>query len=417
MRIAYVTTDPGVPAFGTKGASSHVQAMLRAFGRLGHEVVLFARPGGSAPLDLRFVERVDLPRLPGGRLVAAELERWRLRDNEAVAATLARAGTLHAVYERHALFAFAAMEHARAAGIPGLLEVNAPLVEEQARHRTLVDRGAAERAAARAFDAASALLAVSRPLADWLAPRTADPARIHVLANGVDLERFRTGARRAIARAAADARANDGAATQPFTIGFVGSLRPWHGLEPLADAFARVRDVAPRARLCIVGDGPGRAALEQRLAACGHAKAAYFVGAVPPEDVPRWLASFDAAVAPYPQLDDFYFSPLKLYEYMAAGLPVVASAIGQIREVIDDGVDGLLVPPGDVEATARALLRLERDAALGARLGAHARAKVADCDWVDVARRALALADAPADAARSVGRASTAASATARSTA
>lgn len=104
--------------------------------------------------------------------------------------------------------------------------------------------------------------------------------------------------------------------------------------------------------------------------------AVHFTGAVCPDIVPDWLAQMDVAVAPYPQSEDFYFSPLKVYEYMAAGLPVIASNIGQIPDVIEDRVNGLLVPPGDIAALANALEHLWRSPLLRHRLGDSARSKI-----------------------------------------
>jgi len=380
MRIAYVCTDPGVPTFGTKGASNHVQAMLRALLELDHDVVLLARRlGGDPPPELERVEVIELGKSPSGKRDGAAREAWLLEANTTLDAALAQCESLDLVYERHALFSHAAMEHAAARGIPGLLEVNAPLVEEQEKHRSLSNRAAAEESALRAWNAATAVLAVSSPLASWLQEQVEHPERVHVVPNGVDLGRF-------------GSCATGPPAPKPFTAGFVGSLRPWHGLDTLAEAFALLRRDWPEARLRIVGDGPGREALEQQLAELGALEATEFSGAIRQEEVPAVLAGLDAALAPYPALDDFYFSPLKLYEYMAAGCPVIASSIGQVADVVDHEVDGILVPPGDARATADWLLKLARSPELRKRLGTAARAKMAGRDWVDVARRVLGLA-------------------------
>jgi ATP-binding cassette subfamily B protein len=121
--------------------------------------------------------------------------------------------------------------------------------------------------------------------------------------------------------------------------------------------------------------------------------------------VPGWLASMDVAVAPYPDLPDFYFSPLKVYEYMAAGLPVVASAIGQIPDVVGHEQNGLLVEPGSVDDLAAALLRLAQDPGLGVRLGTAAAETVrAEHTWDAVAARILALAVAPAPSSSKMSR-------------
>ena len=129
------------------------------------------------------------------------------------------------------------------------------------------------------------------------------------------------------------------------------------------------------------------------VAARGLREAALFTGAVAPHQVPGLLASMDVAVAPYPKLANFYFSPLKVYEYMAAGLPVVASRIGQLTQVLRHEETGLLCPPGDAAALAAALERLRCDPALRKRLGAAARATaLKKHTWDAVARRILSLA-------------------------
>jgi len=144
-----------------------------------------------------------------------------------------------------------------------------------------------------------------------------------------------------------------------------------------------------------VGEGPERQRLEENLCHRGLSEAAHLTGAVPPDEVPRLLSGMDAAVAPYPKLHRFYFSPLKVYEYMAAGLPVVASRLGQLEGLIRHGVNGLLCPPGDAEALADTLARLRADAGLRIRLGQTARATVLrQHTWEAAVRRILRLAEA-----------------------
>src|SRR5207253_6102752 len=108
---------------------------------------------------------------------------------------------------------------------------------------------------------------------------------------------------------------------------------------------------------------------------------AVFTGSVPHEDVAELIRLFDVALAPYPTLDHaFYFSPLKLFEYMACGVPVVAAEIGQIAEVVRDGETGLLYPPGDADAFVAACDRLLADPPLRRRVGEAAAEEVATRD-------------------------------------
>jgi len=319
MRVAYVCADVGVPVFGQKGCSVHVQEVVAALRRTGAAVDLFAaRLDGAAPPPLRDVTVEPLPCPRQGD--AAERERAALAANAALESALARRGPFDVVYERYSLWSFAGMEHARDAGAAGLLEVNAPLVEEQAAHRRLVDRELAERVAGRAFAAASALLAVSDSLARRLEHHPAALGRVHVVPNAVDPQRF-----------PADLPPTRPAGEGVLTVGFLGSLKPWHGLAALAEAFALLHERRPASRLLVVGDGPERAAFESALARRGVREAAELTGAVSPDAVPGLLASMDIAVAPYPPQPGFYFSPLKVYERPACRWWPAASARSRKR--------------------------------------------------------------------------------------
>lgn len=378
MRLAYVCTDPGVPVFGSKGGSIHVQEVLRALLARGVEVVLFARRiGGEAPRGLESIKVRRLARAPSGQ--HEERERFLLSANAELDGLLRAEGGIDIVYERHALWSYSAMEFAAEQGVPGLLEVNAPLVEEQARFRKLFLADEAAAAAQRCFDSAGALLAVSRPLAAWLSDRTACPARVHVVPNGVDTSRFGPGIVPALP--CADA----------VTLGFLGSLRPWHGVEQLVDGFLRLREEGLPVRLLVVGDGPMLESISEQCASAGDS--AILTGSVDPDRVPGLLASMDIAVAPYPEMESFYFSPLKLYEYMAAGKAIVASAVGQIEEVIEHEVTGLLSEPDSSESLLDALRSLVIDPGLRRRLGESARSvALRKHSWAEVGGRILSLA-------------------------
>src|SRR5680860_73244 len=128
--------------------------------------------------------------------------------------------------------------------------------------------------------------------------------------------------------------------------------------------------------LLIIGDGPERERLEALVIEESLSSSTRFTGMIPHDEMPSHIAAMDVAVAPYDETPDFYFSPLKLFEYMAAGKPIVAAAIGQIADCIRDGQTGLLYPPGDGYALMLAIERMLADRQRAVILGQTAQEAV-----------------------------------------
>lgn len=373
MRVAYVCADPGVPVFGTKGSSVHVQEIVRAWRRAGADVTVYCtRAGSDRPADLADLTVVELPTRPVDLEKPGSGEERERAIGEAAAAlseAVVRDGC-DVVYERYSLFSDALAAAVESLRVPSALEVNAPLIEEQQQYRRLFDVRLAETVLCRNAQAADTVACVSEPVVRWVEHRVPG-AKTLLAPNGVNTERIgpRPRGRRHPRR---------------LTVAFVGTLKPWHGVPALLTAVRLANREAGAGPLAgggerwtvgIIGDGPGRKDLERAAVALGVE--AEFTGAVPPDAVPGLLHGCDAAAAPYPQPApgrDDYFSPLKVYEYLAAGMPVVATAVGQIPSIVEDGRTGLLVPPGDASAFAAALRRLGADAALREHLGTQARA-------------------------------------------
>ena len=345
MHIAYVCLDPGIPVFGTKGASVHIQEVVREYRRRGHDVTVYAtRRGSDVPDDLAELRIVDVP-------ITTRDEEERERAQQAASASVSdmvRAGGYDLVYERYSLFSTVIAE----CGVPGILEVNAPLIDEQRTHRVLVDEQAADAALQEQVQAALATICVSDPVRDWVIART-EGTRVFTVPNGVNVHRI---------------------TPQPESPGapvvtFVGTLKPWHGVDVLLRARAQAHKDW---KLRIIGDGPMRAELDDLARSLGID--VDFRGAVAPDAIPQHMAGTAIGVAPSPAMDtdsDQYFSPLKVYEYMAAGLPVVASRVGQLPEIM--GESAYLVPPSDPEALAEALDALVANPVERARVGSDNR--------------------------------------------
>jgi glycosyltransferase involved in cell wall biosynthesis len=347
MRILVLCSDTGVRIGDGKGASLHLRAISHAFAALGHQVEVV----GIAPSDPAQARGWAMPvhLVPHpGRSQGLERERRKLASTEAVrvlALEVAARLRPELIYERLSLFGTAGMQVAAQTGARHLLEVNALLTAEESAWRGLhLATLAGEREAA-VLRAADLRVAVSDEVLRDIAPYAASGSSITV-PNGVDTDLFEPRPDRRQARAAFGLPSGD------LLLGFTGSLRPWHGLDIAVAALAELPEWVT---LVVAGDGPVRGQLEQQAAALGVGHRIRWLGALAHERVPQMLAACDLALAPYPELPNFGFSPLKLYEYLAAGVPVVASDIGQIRRALSGGRWGRLVPPGDASALAAAL--------------------------------------------------------------
>ncbi|HMQ31328.1 MAG TPA: glycosyltransferase [Chloroflexaceae bacterium] len=371
MRLLYVAA--GIPVPGALGGSTHAYEVARGLARLGHEVHLLAasREGwaGLAPFA-----RPASSRLDGFHLHHQDLPKALSLLGAAPVLRLARAIRPDAVIERYYNFAGAGLLAARRLGAPALLEVNALIVDPPAvRKRRLDDAlgGPMRRWAEWQCRAAGAIVTPLHTTVPPAIPRE----KIVELPWGADVERFAAAAASRAGPAWADgARPN---------IVFMGSFRAWHGVTDFVLAALLLLEGGRDLRFTLVGDGPERPAAE--ALAAPRADRFTFTGAVPYEQVPALLAAADLGVAPFttaphPALRaaGFFWSRLKPYEYMAAGLPVVTAAIPPLDQVVRDGREGALYPEGDVPALAAAVARLLDDPAAALAMGRAARARVVE---------------------------------------
>ena len=359
------------------GQGVHLEEMVAAMRAEGHEVRLvgpsFYGQGGWGGES----RAVGLARrlLPGWAAEGAELA-----YNLPAYRQLARAAAEFrpdVIYERANLFFLAGAMLARRRHLPYLLEVNAPLADERARHGNLRLSRLAAAAERHTWRAADRVLPVTEVLADRVAQEGVDRARIRVIPNGIQLVHYPEPVPRP-----------EGG---PLTLGFVGFVRDWHGMDKVIAAMAGWRGETPL-RLRVVGDGPARPGLEAQAAALGIADNVSFDGAVDHEAIPGLVAGFDIALQPAAVA---YASPLKVFEYMAAGGAIVAPDQPNLREVLEDGRTAMLFDPAREGAMWEAIARLAADPALRTRIGAAARAEVLrrDLTWAGNARRVVALAE------------------------
>ncbi|WP_426661094.1 glycosyltransferase [Rhodanobacter aciditrophus] len=244
---------------------------------------------------------------------------------------------------------------ARLLGIPYVVKVHGSDLNVQATHALRRPQIAA------ALRGAAAVVAVSRALAGKAVALGADPARVHAIYNGVDGRRFAPGDRAA-------ARARLGLEDGGTLLLYVGNLKESKGCLDLLEAFAALAATQPQARLAYVGEGACRAALAARAQVLGVATRVRLAGAMPHEALPDWFRAADLLCLPSHNEG----VPNVVLEAMACGTPVVATRVGGIPEVVP-AYAGRLVPPGDRDALADALVKATAQAWDHAAIAEHAR--------------------------------------------
>jgi glycosyltransferase involved in cell wall biosynthesis len=369
-------------------------ATCHALAARGHRVILVVRPDTARPprdpfafygLDPQPTLTVTAVPGRGGRSAArlAFLAQALLlirRDQDAIVYTrdlgvaawvagLPRAIRPRLVYESHGIAAVVSTE------LPALLGPGQS-PPSPAKLRRL------ERREARVWRRANACVVLTTLLASDLEQRHGPRANVFVVPDG------------------AHARSPDPSVQPPrdkTVAGYAGHLYPWKGV----DVFVRALALAPAVWGLIVGGHPGeadRARVDRLAQEVGVSGRLTITGLVPPADVAGHLAAASILVLPNTSsaISERFTSPLKLFEYLWFGRPIVASDLPAIREVLTDGETALLVPPGDAAALANAFERLASDPALAARIGRAARDLAPAFTW---ARRAERL-EAALDAAR-----------------
>lgn len=394
MKILYLCADPGIDLMGQSGGSIHIRSFVRALGELGHEVTLVCSSIGNDGLgEMDFHTAVRPAPLAAWNRACAQVMRTANR-------LIGRTGRLHPdlvrflhnltfskvakvasrevcpdfIYERYSLWGLAGLQLARDCSIPLVLEVNAPLAFEQQRYRGLTFSALARSIERRVWSQAHLLLAVSESLRGFLKEAGVAVERVRILSNAADTRLFRPDVDGEPVRRQFNLN-------RRFVVGFVGTFKPWHGVDLLVSAFRDLYKVDPSAHLLLIGDGPLRPSLEDYVWKTGLKEAVTFAGRVAHQDIPRYLAAVDVAVAPYPTLDEFYYSPLKLFEYMAAGRAVVASRGGQVAQIIEEGNTGVLFDPGDRAGLVECLRQLRNDPARREELGRRASAACRGYTW------------------------------------
>ncbi len=372
MKLSYLSAAPRV---STKqyaelaGPRSHVLGVIQAFETLGWEVNPFI-VGDQVPEQ--WIKKGSAEQLTKSIFHAAAADLVRISSNiiNSHRAWRALGHQTDWVYER-----FSALQmlgwHFKKRGIPWILETNAPLFyEAKVERQSIALTSLVKKREIWAYQHCDVLVCISQTLKEIIVQEIKiSPDKILVMSNGVDTTFFDP-AQHAPKRI-----------FKEFTIGFVGLLMQWAGMEYLLYALAESKDID--LRLVIVGDGPEKTHLEQLVTQLGLTETVYFTGRVAPAEVPAYIAGFDVCYSGQVPLriGKMYLSPLKLYEYMAMGKPVLASAFDDARQLIEEGKNGFLFEPADKQSLKQALKKVAKSHL--AEMGTAARLLVeVDHSWV-----------------------------------
>lgn len=368
------------------GQAVHIEELIAAFRELGHEVRVVAppiAPKGRMGAEAGVVQRLK-KLLPKAVYELLELAYSWVAYRHLVQAALEFRP--HFIYERYNLFLLAGAMAKRKLGLPLLLEVNAPLAEERARFGGLGLPWLARWAETRAWRDADFVLPVTRVLAGYVRDAGVSPQRIVVIPNGINRDHF------AAAPSKEEAKQKLGLEGK-LVLGFTGFVRDWHGVDRVIH-WMTSSEAPPQALLLVVGDGPARGELE-RLAQILHLEERVrFTGVIDRHRVPEYVAAFDIALQPAVVP---YASPLKLFEYLALGKPVIAPRQPNIEEILTDGENAILFEASKRGDFERNLARLCQDDSLRSRLGRAAAGTIdrLGLTWLENARKVVALAQSP----------------------
>ena len=370
------------------GQAVHIDEMVQALRDLGHEVRVVAPDmgdqgqGDAMGAEVGWVQRLR-DRLPKAVYECLELGYSLLAYRRLSQA--AREFKPDVLYERYNLYLLAGLLLKRRLGIPMLLEVNSPLVDERMRFGGLGLPALGRWAERSVWQGADVVLPVTHVLAGHVHAAGVPPTRTVVIPNGINLAHFAQAPGPAAAKAALGW-------PDALVLGFTGFVRDWHGVDRVLRWMAS--GAAPaNARLLVVGDGPARADLEALAAQLQIAERVRFTGVVPRQQVPALVAAYDVALQPAVVP---YASPLKLFEYLALGKAVMGPQQPNLEEILTDGDNALLFDPQQPGALESVLGRLCNDDVLRARIAAGSARSIdrLGLTWRNNAQRVTALAEA-----------------------
>jgi glycosyltransferase involved in cell wall biosynthesis len=410
LNIAHLYQESDIRFYEPHAAQLHIYHTMQGLQQAGHEVTLLALQGREVlctkdlqvfKSDKRFASHYGKLRLSGTALFkrfesgvrrlqsGLHLPYLALFDSYRMAeASSINLKGFDLIHERYNLLALGGAWASKKLGIPFVLEVNADLLEQR-KFKGIPERGLrrifAVWATRLCFQAAAKIICISTDLKNHLHRQwNIEDHKLAVLPCAADVEAFKPNQKAELVRRGL------GLTTEPVVM-WVGGFYPWHDLDLLIESFTQVLQKQPKARLVLVGEGQTQPVVAQKVMRNGLRHAVIMTGAIAHTKVPEMVSIAEVTVvpaAPVPASRGGTGTPLKLFEYMAAGKAIVATALNQAAEVIQDGHNGLLVEAGNVDGFAEAMLDLLNNSVKRGRLGHNARqCAVEQYSWEQYTKR------------------------------
>ncbi len=381
--FSYLWDIDGVSA----GSAIKAKEFLAAMNRLGHTTHLEWRvpqPAAYASVAQQAKERWLKPLLqkylhePKRVLANAK---YLFQENQ-----ILRRQKPDIFFNRLELYTFSGLWLSRRLNIPMVIEADCPPTHEHMNFygKNYMHLGdLAMKIEMANMRGADAIIAISNILANYYIERGIPASKIHVIPNAVDANKFAPVSRD-------HALAKKLGLENKVVIGWVGSLFGWSGIENLIGMAKHLLAQRPNVSFLLVGGGKNKEFFESRLHTNGYASRVVLPGTVPHSEVPKYLSCMDIVLAPYPKLDFWYPSSVKLFEYMSSGKATVATRVGQVAEIIQDGKNGLLFDPDRANELTEKVLSLVDSAEKRRQMGEQARRDVlANWTWERMAHRML----------------------------
>lgn len=370
MKILYVALKESIP--GSHGGAIHVLEVAQQLTKRGHELcVVVQRREGQDPYET--MDDFEVHRLKTrSNFLLFQLEP-QLRDLIA---------QIHPeiVMERYYNFAGAGVRAAQRAKLPSLLEVNAPMMDPPGSRKHSADKVMLGWMTRMAREQAQAAQRIVTPLAATV-PFPEFRPKVREIPWGANVELFDRSRLNAATIETLRAKINP---QKKRVVSFLGSFRPWHGVREFLQVAQEIAREREDVLFLMIGSGDLLDETRETVARAGLQERIVLTGAVTYDEVPNYLALADVGVAPFntavhpPLRVGFYWSPLKVHEYMAMELPVVTIDVPGLNQIARNEREGLLYPENDLAKLRAAILRLVDDPALAQRLGEQGRRRVVE---------------------------------------